>query len=115
MQEASCGAGLHLGSKSRWSTYCFVAAYQCPGLSQLVIFVAGVKFVQRSLERGKEGRVGAWLAVGVHPGMFVKVTLDFNFTSLTFSFLFSLSPRTVDAGVSYVSDVPPHSLLHTNA
>ena len=48
-----CWAGLHLGSKSRWSTYCFVAAYQCPGLSQLVIFVAGVKFVQRSLERGK--------------------------------------------------------------
>ena len=72
-----------------------------------MIFVAGVKFVQRSLERGKEGRVGAWLAMGVHPGMFVKVTLDFNFTSLTFICLFSLSPRTVDAGVSYVSDVPP--------
>ena len=31
----------------------FVEAYQCPGLSQLVIFVAGVKFVQHC---GREGK-----------------------------------------------------------
>ena len=62
MEIALLEAAGHLGSKSRWSTYCFVAAYQCPGLSQLVRFVAGVKFVQRSLERGKEGRVARCLA-----------------------------------------------------